>query len=161
MPKRLCSLGMYCQKMTLPLYKTITSSTARCSEGLQNFENFSFRISNRFLIFHNLSEFSSVMSGSFLSVKCRKRRMWKYLSHFIALPQKLVWNWLVVAQQSVSLSLTMYHCIFNARNTSITASVTSGRGEGPSSILSRWSWYYLSVSTTSSVIISAKYNRKR
>ena len=51
-------------------------------------------------------------------------------------------------------------CIVIARNTSISASVTSGRGEGPLSSWSRWSWYYLLVSTTSSVIIYTKYNRK-
>jgi hypothetical protein len=32
--KVLCFLAMYCRKMTLPLNKTITLSTARCSERL-------------------------------------------------------------------------------------------------------------------------------
>jgi len=46
------------------------------------------------------------------------------------------------------------------QETSISASVTSSGGKGLSSSLSRWSWYYLLVSTTNGVIISAKYSRK-
>jgi hypothetical protein len=70
-PKRLCFFGKYCLKITLPLKGTITSSIATFSEGLYNLENVSFRISNRSRIFHSLSKFSPVLSGTFLlSVKC-------------------------------------------------------------------------------------------
>ena len=58
MPKLSRFFGMYCLEITLPLKGTITSSTARFSEGLQNLENVAFRISNRSHIFHSLSKFS-------------------------------------------------------------------------------------------------------
>ena len=47
-------------------------------------ENVAFRISDRSRIFHSLSEFSSVLSGSFLlSVKCKQRRM--FVSYAVSL----------------------------------------------------------------------------
>lgn len=71
MPNICVSLA-YCLETTLPLKRKMTSSIARCLEGLYNFENILFRISNRFHVFHSLSEFSSILSTSFLlSLKCK------------------------------------------------------------------------------------------
>ena len=73
---------------------------------------FEFQID--FCIFRNLSEFSSVTSGSLLlSVKCGKRRMLRYLSRFIALLYRRVWNWLIICPvvcQSVPYALPHLHC---------------------------------------------------
>jgi len=89
----------------------------------------------------------------------RKRRMWRYLPRFKALLYKRVWNWLVVAQKRVSLSRIQFPiCIVIARNTSFSASIASGLGEGPSSVVT--------VAVVSLVLHhqqcdnSAKYNQK-
>ena len=46
MPNLLCFFGIYCRKITLPLYRTITSSTARCSVGLYSSQNLLFSVKN-------------------------------------------------------------------------------------------------------------------
>jgi len=67
-----------------------------------------------FRIFRNLSEFSAVMSDSLLlSVKCSKRRMWRYLPRFIALLYRRVCNWLVICPvvcRFVPYTMPSLHC---------------------------------------------------
>ena len=55
MPNLLRVFGIYCRKTTLPLYNTITSSTAKCSVGLYSSQNLLFSASKIFRIFQSLS----------------------------------------------------------------------------------------------------------
>jgi len=55
MPNLLCFFGIYCRKITFPLYNMMISSTATCSVGLYISQNLLLRVSKIFLIFQSLS----------------------------------------------------------------------------------------------------------
>ena len=55
MPNLLCYFGIYCWKITFPLYNTKISSIARCSVGFYISQNLLLRVSKIFLIFQSLS----------------------------------------------------------------------------------------------------------
>ena len=61
----LCSFGIYCRNATLPLYNTITSSTASCTVGLFSSQNLLFSVSKIFRIFQSLSYSGSSWFGGY------------------------------------------------------------------------------------------------
>ena len=72
-PKRSCFCYILSEKTRLLCL--IISSTARCSEGLQNVESFSFRISDRFLLFRKRQNFRPSCQAHSVSCEVQKEDM--------------------------------------------------------------------------------------